>query len=577
MIKMINNRYKIIEKIGAGGMADVYLALDTVLNREVAIKTLRGDLSNNPVALLRFKREANAGSGLNHPNIVEVYDVGEYDNVQYIVMEYVKGPTAKELIFRRGSLELKESVDFMLQLSYGISKAHAQGIVHRDIKPQNILVKSDGTLKVSDFGIAQAEDALQLTKVDSVMGSVHYLAPEIVRGEGASFQSDIYAMGIIFYEILTGKPPFEGDMPVEIAMKQLKDPVPSVKDFNPNIPNSIVNIINKATAKNISNRYKTVDEMIRDLQSALSDARRNETLWEPILPAQDETIMIDTLEEVKKEPKKNKLTKKKKIIIGSLVTILIIGLVSALVLNGKQPAYQLDDLRGLTLEEAKEVLAPHNIHIISRSTHEFSQEYEKGQIMETSPKEGTEVEKGSQISVVISKGKFFEIGDYIGEDISIIKPLLEDNTRMTVRVVYEYKKGVEPGIITKQEGPQKGEKISPDQDIDIVLTVSTELEIQIPNINNIDVEDAKKQLETQGIRVELEAMDLSNFTKFEIEKLNYNVVIRTNPMMGSSYVQKEDNFVTIYYYDRKDIPVFEEETPQDNETGDVNAQDSANH
>ena len=185
MNRILNKRYEIKEKIGSGGMADVFLAQDLVLEREVAIKTLREDLNNNPVALLRFKREANAGSGLNHPNIVEVYDVGECENTQYIVMEYIKGPTAKELLFRRGSLEVKEAVDFMLQLSHGIAKAHAQGIIHRDIKPQNILVKADGTIKVSDFGIAQAGDALQLTKVDSVMGSVHYLAPSPLTSSGA--------------------------------------------------------------------------------------------------------------------------------------------------------------------------------------------------------------------------------------------------------------------------------------------------------------------------------------------------------------------------------------------------------
>lgn len=239
--KIIGERYEIIQKIGSGGMADVYLAKDFVLNRDVALKVLRDNLINDPISLLRFQREAHAGSGLNHPNIVEIYDVGSEDGLQYIVMEYVEGVTAKELVLRRGGLEVNEAVDFMQQLASGIDKAHASDIVHRDIKPQNILVKGDGSLKVSDFGIAQSGDAIQLTKTDSVMGSIHYLAPEVVRGEGASISSDIYAMGIIFYEILTGKMPFDGDMPVEIAMMHLRDNIPSVQEINPKIPNSIVN------------------------------------------------------------------------------------------------------------------------------------------------------------------------------------------------------------------------------------------------------------------------------------------------------------------------------------------------
>lgn len=560
MDKIINKRYHIIEKIGSGGMADVYLAHDTVLDREVAIKMLRGDLVNNPVALLRFKREANAGSGLNHPNIVEVYDVGEEEGSRYIVMEYVKGPTAKELIFRRGSLELNEAVDFMLQLSYGIAKAHAQSIVHRDIKPQNILVKADGTLKVSDFGIAQAGDALQLTKVDSVMGSVHYLAPELVRGEGASVQSDIYAMGIIFYEILVGKPPFDGEMPVEIAMKQLKDPTPSVQEFNPSIPNSVVNIINKATSKNIANRYKNVDEMIADLQTVLSERRKDEILWEPELSEDDgETKVIDILGDVDQEKKvktKRKLNKKSIIFIAVAAVLLVVGIIFAI--NSSKPkVYVLEDLSGMSVDEAKEFLLPHNIHISSKYEYEFSDEFEKDIIIGTSPEVGATIDLGSQIQVILSKGKYFEIGDYVGEKISDVRKLLENSTNLSIRIIYEYQKDAVPGVILKQEGLQKGEKISPEQDIDIVFTVAKELEIQIPNLNNTNVEDAKKQLELQGIKVVLSKFDISKYTEFEISQLVFGVVIKTDPMMGSSYVQTETSVLTIYYYDKDDIPVFE--------------------
>lgn len=572
MNRILNKRYEIKEKIGSGGMADVFLAQDLVLDREVAIKTLREDLNNNPVALLRFKREANAGSGLNHPNIVEVYDVGECENTQYIVMEYIKGPTAKELLFRRGSLEVKEAVDFMLQLSHGIAKAHAQGIIHRDIKPQNILVKADGTIKVSDFGIAQAGDALQLTKVDSVMGSVHYLAPELVRGEGASQQSDIYAMGIIFFEILTGNPPFDGDMPVEIAMKQLKDQTPSVKEFNPNIPNSIVNIINKATAKNTANRYRHVDEMIIDLKTSLNEDRRNESIWEPAFEDQGETKLIETLEdvsEIQAPKKKKKLSSMAKVAIG-LTVVLVVSIVAMLVANSKPKMYVLEDVRGMTLDEARLFLQENNIHISSKVERDFSDVYDFDQIMETNPSFGTEIEKGSQISVVISMGTFFEIGDYVGEDLEVIKKLLDEQTNINLRILYEYQKDETPGTILKQDGLSKGDRISPTQNLDLILTVAKELEIQIPNLNNIDIQDAKQQLENQGVKVKLESLEISHLTAFEITQINYGVVIKTDPMMGSTYVQKDDSVITIYYYDRNDIPEEkpEEEIPTEPEEGD---------
>ncbi len=211
MKEMIANRYVINKKLGEGGMADVYLAQDSFLNREVAVKILRGKLSLDPVALLRFQREANAASRLNHPNIVEIYDVGEDKGQHYIVMEYVRGKSLKELISQRGAMEKQEALQIMDQLLCAITEAHKNNIIHRDIKPQNIMVKDDGTVKIADFGIATVSDAVQLTQTDTVMGSVHYLAPELARGENASFQSDIYALGITFYELVTGQVPFNGE------------------------------------------------------------------------------------------------------------------------------------------------------------------------------------------------------------------------------------------------------------------------------------------------------------------------------------------------------------------------------
>ena len=239
----INDRYEILRSIGEGGMANVYLGHDKILDRNVAIKILRGDLSNDEKFVRRFQREALSASSLAHPNIVEMYDVGEDDGLYYIVMEYIEGKTLKQLLKKRGTLTLSEAIDIMLQLTDGMAHAHDSYIIHRDLKPQNIMIKDDGQIKITDFGIAMALNSTQLTQTNSVMGSVHYLPPEQASGKGATIQSDVYSMGILMYELLTGSLPFRGDNAVEIALKQIKEPFPSIKEQLPSIPQSIENII----------------------------------------------------------------------------------------------------------------------------------------------------------------------------------------------------------------------------------------------------------------------------------------------------------------------------------------------
>ena len=237
--ELIDNRYKIIKSIGEGGMANVYLAWDTILEREVAVKILRGDLADDEKFVRRFQREANSASSLRHPNIVEVYDVGEDNGRYFIIMEYVNGKTLKSLIKRRGPLNLTEAIDIMLQLASGIACAHDSYIIHRDIKPQNVMILEDGRVKITDFGIAMALNSNELTQTNSVMGSVHYLPPEQASGSGSTIKSDIYSLGILMFELLTGKVPFKGDNAVEIAIKHMKEPIPSVCKINPDIPQSV--------------------------------------------------------------------------------------------------------------------------------------------------------------------------------------------------------------------------------------------------------------------------------------------------------------------------------------------------
>ena len=245
----INNRYSIIRTIGEGGMANVYLAYDTILDRNVAVKVLRGDLRNDEKFVRRFQREALSATSLSHPNIVEIYDVGEDDGQYYIVMEYVDGKTLKQVLKQRGHLSVTEVIDIMLQVTDGMAHAHDAYIIHMDIKPQNIMILSNGMIKITDFGVAIALNSTQLTQTNSVMGTVHYIPPEQANGKGSTIRSDIYSMGIMMYELLTGLLPYKGDNAVEIALKHLREPLPSVRKFDSSIPQSIENVIIKAHAE----------------------------------------------------------------------------------------------------------------------------------------------------------------------------------------------------------------------------------------------------------------------------------------------------------------------------------------
>ena len=369
----INDRYEIIKTIGEGGMANVYLAEDTILERKVAIKVLRGDLSNDEKFIRRFKREALSVSNLSHPNIVEVYDVGEEDGNYYIVMEYIEGKTLKQLLQKRGALTLTEVIDIMSQLTDGLAHAHEAYIIHRDIKPQNIMIEDNGRIKITDFGIAMALNSTQLTQTNSVMGSVHYLPPEQANGKGSTVKSDIYSLGILMYELLTGSVPFKGDTAVEIALKHMKEKIPSVRKQNPTIPQSVENIILKATAKNPKNRYDSVREMYNDLQTALERDNEKRIVYEYPENDLEETKVIAPIPKEPKKPvvdkpldkeettetddsilkEKDEKNKLPIILAGILLAFLIVlAVVYLLISNHDVKEVKVPDVTGLTLEEA---------------------------------------------------------------------------------------------------------------------------------------------------------------------------------------------------------------------------------
>jgi len=272
----LGGRYRLLERIGGGGMAVVYRALDTVLNRHVAVKILRSQYVHDEEFIQRFRREARSAASLSHPNVVSVYDVGQDGDTHYIVMEYVEGKTLNELIRERAPLSPEEAVRIAVQICDALDHAHANGIIHRDIKPHNILISKGGWVKVTDFGIARAADASQLTHTGTVVGSVHYVSPEYAKGLPAGAQSDLYSLGIVLYQMLTGKLPFNGESPISVALKHVQESFEEPRKLNPAIPQSLENVVLKATRKNRNERYQTAAEMMEDLETCLSPARRNE-------------------------------------------------------------------------------------------------------------------------------------------------------------------------------------------------------------------------------------------------------------------------------------------------------------
>lgn len=454
----INDRYEVIRSIGEGGMANVYLGYDTILDRNVAIKVLRGDLSNDEKFVRRFQREALSASSLAHPNIVEMYDVGEDDGLYYIVMEFIDGITLKQLLKKRGSLTLSETLDIMSQLTDGMSHAHDSYIIHRDLKPQNIMIKDDGQIKITDFGIAMALNSTQLTQTNSVMGSVHYLPPEQASGKGATVKSDIYSMGIIFYELLTGKLPFKGENAVEIALKQMRDPLPSIRKDNPEIPQSIENIILKATAKNPKNRYEDSREMHEDLLTALDESRMDEekikfkypehetsekkkteavkAKEEPKLDEEAE----DTSEIAEKIEEDNEDRRNKTLIIAlsSILGVAILALVlvfGILPMLGKKDNVEIPNCEGYKVETCEKKLHDLGFEVNPTIKKVYSSEVKEDRVVKTDPEAGRSVKYGTKITIYKSKGEeTFELEDYTGKDYAEVKTKLETDYGMKVTI-----------------------------------------------------------------------------------------------------------------------------------------------
>lgn len=517
--KKINGRYKIIGNIGSGGMANVFLAHDLILDREVAIKVLRFDFQNDQSAIRRFQREALAATELVHPNIVTVYDVGEEDGMQFLVMEYVKGMDLKRYIQTHYPVPYLQIVDIIQQILSAVALAHQHRIIHRDLKPQNVLINEDGVVKITDFGIAIALSETSITQTNSMLGSVHYLSPEQARGSMATNQSDIYAIGIILYEILTGKVPFDGESAVTIALKHFQDEIPSIRIYDKNVPQSLENVVLKATAKEPADRYKTADEMRADLDTVLSPERLNEPRWEPHA-LMDETRVLTPVEAAQVEtppveepvaetaadqaeeaaqPKKKK--RKRWLLLPIIMVIALLGIGSYFLFGGGRGDVAIPEVSGQTEEAARAELEAAGLKVADEVEEIEDDEVEEGNVVKTDPPEGNEVKKNSVVTLYISSGtKKITLDDYEGRSFDDVKKELIDLGFDEDRIKEELESSddVDEGDIISQS-PAAGREVSPAED-EITFKVSSGPDsFAMDNYYGMTEADARAALTSRGV------------------------------------------------------------------------------
>ena len=509
--KTLNGRYKIQTLIGTGGMAAVYLAKDLILDRLVAIKVLRLDFRQNNDAMRRFRREALSATQLTHPNIVGVYDVGQSQEMNYIVMEYVEGTDLKDYIRQRGALHPIEAVRIMMQIVSAIAAAHQNRIIHRDIKPQNILIDREGNVKITDFGIAVALSDTSLTQTNTLLGSVHYLSPEQARGGMATIQTDIYALGIVLYELLTGRVPFDGESAVSIALKHFQEPLPPVVNPTAMVPQSLENIVLKATAKDPMNRYRSCYEMFQDLKTCLDSTRLYEKKFVPT-SFSGETKVLTPINTQKVKPiqtsreipivemdEEKPVKKKRKWPWVLLLMISVIGIMAFAFLHSSPKEVQVPDVTNLTEAAAKIKLADAKLSVTDVIPVQ-SDEVESGKVIETNPKAGSTVKEKSKITIKVSSGKeAVTMKDYRNKTYETARDELK-KLGFTVEKKEENSDSVEAGKVISQS-------IAPNQKVEgkdtvVTLVVSKgETSIKMANLKGYTREGAIEYASTNNLNL----------------------------------------------------------------------------
>lgn len=588
---MISERYEIIQVLGKGGMAIAYKARDTKLDRDVTVKVLRDDFIDDEDFIEKFRTEARSAASLSHPNIVSVYDVGNDGKIYYIVMEYVHGDDLKRTIEASAPFDSITVISIAIQIASALSNAHKHNIVHRDIKPQNILISLDGTTKVTDFGVARAISGATMATAANAVGSVHYFSPEQARGGYVDEKSDIYSLGITMFEMVTGTLPYDGDSSVAVALKHLKEQLPDMREFNPDISPLVEGIIKKATKKNPDERYENVDLLLADLRKALKEISQkvkttskvsgaipvpNDEIDIPEFKSRQEAISSLKIEDVpqkeikyskrqlKEIEKNNKMKiskdddyeqeyvpskrrqaeyedgydkdKEKKVIIvailTSLIIIALITLAGLKFLRGDSPVggVSVPTFTGITLEQAEEIADGLGIKVV-KIDEQTSEKYDEGLIIDQNIKEGQKVSKGEEIGVIVSGGvPSADMPDVLGKSEDDATDIIKRISQASIKFEYEVRDGVEHGIVLNQE-PKSGTKIN--DDTIIVLTISEPedvIKIKVPNLVGKTEEQAKKEIEKAGLKI-------GNITEVDSDKVEKGLVVTQTIYAGDEVTE----------------------------------------
>lgn len=549
---LLGDRYRIIDTLGEGGMANVYLAEDIILQRKVAVKILRLDLQKEPQTLARFQREALATSELSHPNIVMVLDVGTDHGLPYMVMEYVDGPDLKEYIRANSPLNLGNIIKIMDQILSAMSLAHKHNVIHRDLKPQNILMDKHGNIKIADFGIAVALNQNSVTQTNSAIGSVHYMSPEQTRGGLVTKQSDIYSLGIILYELITGNVPFNGDSAVSIALKHAQEPIPSIRKQDPNIPQPLENVVLKATAKDPRDRYDSAKEMKDDLDTSLEPSRANEPVFKPTHGNNDdETIILPNFKPnrvVEKTDAENRTQEKTAdyqknrssftqalrkykwwwLFVG-MAAVLIIGLMFFVLNNNKNSDIRIPDVTNLSEKKARNKLESVGLKV-GKIKHRNSDSIDRGKVIETAPVAGSEIKRGRYIDLYISDGAgMVQVPDVTGDEYGIAVQKLE---KLGFEVIREnqFSSSVPPDHVISQSVAADVE-VKPEQTT-ITLVISKGKNprskhhmIRLPDLKDYSLKQAQEFAHKHGLTLQVSSAYSS--------KVKKGMIISMSPAAGT--------------------------------------------